>query len=303
MLIYSLVGGIIMIDLHTHTTYSDGTYTVKELLQEAEKTGVTLLSITDHDKVDAHIEMESFNVEEYYTGKIISGCEFSAFHDGKRIELLGYGFDISKVKPWLDENFSKQKILNDNIIEFNEIYNMCKEKGIKVTDNLNFEPTDYPVDAVYYDIKKYEENKKFFDDEEWDNIDIFWRKCSNNKDFILYWDFGKRIPKSKEVSDLIRSSGGKVFIAHIFKYQIDNHIEFLDSLAKNNIIDGVEVYYSAFTDEQITYLEDYCEKHKLYKSAGSDFHGMKKKERKIGIGYGNMNVQENVVADWIDKLN
>ena len=41
-----------MIDLHTHTIYSDGTYTTKELLKEAEKAGVTLLSITDHDKVN-----------------------------------------------------------------------------------------------------------------------------------------------------------------------------------------------------------------------------------------------------------
>lgn len=291
-----------MIDLHTHTSYSDGTYSVKELLYEAEKTGVTLLSITDHDKVDAHIEMSTFDVNKYYTGSIIIGCEFSAFHDGKRMELLGYGFDISKVKPWLDKNFNKEKILNDNIMEFKEIYEICKQKGLKVTENLEYVPTDYPVDTIYYDIIKYEENKKFFTDEEWTNIDVFWRKCSNNKDFILYWDFGKRIPSSKEVSDLIRNAGGKVFVAHIFKYQVDNHIELLDSLVQNHIIDGIEVYYSAFTEEQIEYLENYSKKHNLYMSAGTDFHGMKKKERKIGIGYGNMNVGEDVVQDWIKEI-
>ena len=84
--------------LHSHTTYSDGTFRVRELLKEAEKTGVTLLSITDHDKVDAYIEMQDFNVKDYYTGKIISGAEFSIAHESKRMELLGYGFDISKVK-------------------------------------------------------------------------------------------------------------------------------------------------------------------------------------------------------------
>lgn len=291
-----------MIDLHTHTTYSDGTFNVKELLEEAEKTGVTLLSITDHDKVNAHIEIKKNNIDEYYTGKIITGCEFSAFHDGKRIELLGYGFDISKVKPWLDENFNTQKMLDDNIMEFNEIYNICKEKGLKVSENLKYNPTDYPVDIIYYDLKKYEENKKYFTDEEWDDIDIFWRNCSNNLDFILYWDFGKRIPSSKKVSDLIRNAGGKVFVAHIFKYQIEDHIALLNSLVETSVIDGIEVYYSAFTDEQIKFLENYCKKHNLYMSAGTDFHGMKKKDRKIGIGYGNMNVKADVVKDWISKI-
>lgn len=291
-----------MIDLHTHTKYSDGTYTVKELLQEAEKKGVTLLSITDHDKVEAYVEMKTFDIKDYYTGKVITGCEFSAFHDGKRIELLGYGFDIDKVKPWLDKNFDKQKILNDNIMEFKEIYDICIKKGLRVTDDLEYNPTDYPVDIIYYDVIKYEENKKYFTDEEWNNIDVFWRKCSNDTSFIIYWDFGKRIPSSKEVSNLIRNAGGKVFVAHIFKYQTNNHIELLDSLVANKIIDGVEVYYSAFTDKQIEFLENYCKENKLYMSAGTDCHGMKKKERKIGIGYGNMNVQENVVSNWIKEI-
>lgn len=288
-----------MIDLHTHTTYSDGTYSVKELLTEAEKAGVTLLSITDHDKVDAYIEMNKFDIKEYYTGKVIIGAEFSVSYQGKRIEFLGYDFDITKVKPWLDKMYDKEKMLNDNMMEFNELYNLCKKKGIKVTDNLSFNPSDYPVDIIYYDIKKYEQNKEFFTDEEWNNIDVFWRRCSNNNDFILYWDFSKRVPPAKEVSDLIRSAGGKVFVAHIFKYQVDNHIALLESLVKNNIIDGVEIYYSAFNDEQIKYLESYCKDNDLYISGGSDCHGMKKKDRKIGIGYGNMNIQEDIVKDWI----
>lgn len=290
-----------MIDLHTHTSYSDGTCTVKELLKEAQKIGVTILSITDHDKVDAHLEMKKFNTNDYYTGKVIIGTEFSMAYEGKRMELLGYGFDISKVKPWLDKNYAKEKILSDNTMEFNEIYDICIDKGLKMTDNLKYVPSEYPVDTIYYDIIKYEENKKFFTDEEWNNIDVFWRKCSNNKDFILYWDFSKRIPAAKEVSDLIREAGGKVFIAHLFKYQTDNHIELLNNLVKDNIIDGVEVYYSAFTDEQIAYLKKYCQDHKLLMSAGTDFHGMKNPSRKIGIGFGNMNVQEDVVENWIEE--
>ncbi len=291
-----------MIDLHTHTTYSDGTFNVKELLKEADKTGVTILSITDHDKVDAYIEMRKFNIRDYYSGKLVIGAEFSIAYEGKRMELLGYGFDIEKVKPWLEKMYDKKKLINENIIEFNEIYDICLEKGIKVTKGLKYNPEDYAVDTIYYDIIKYEENKKFFTEEEWNKIDVFWRKCSNNKDFILYWDFTKRTPSAKEVSDLIRKAGGKVFIAHIFKYQIDNHIAMLDSLLKDNIIDGVEVYYSLFSEKQIKYLEQYCKENNLLMSAGTDFHGLKKPERKIGIGYGNMNVKEDIVENWIKNL-
>lgn len=290
-----------MIDLHTHTIYSDGTYTTKELLKEAEKAGVTLLSITDHDKVNSYLDIKEMKVKDYYTGKIIVGCEFSMAYEGKRMELLGYDFDIAKVKPWLDKNYDIQKIANDNIMEFDEIYDICIRKGLKMTPNLRYIPKEYPVDVIYYDIIKYEENKKFFTDEEWTNIDVFWRKCSNNKDFILYWDFSKRIPSAKEVSDLIRNAGGKVFIAHLFKYQTENHIELLNNLVRDNIIDGVEVYYSAFTNEQIEYLKEYCEKNNLLMSAGTDCHGMKKKDRKLGIGYGNMNVSEDVVKNWIKQ--
>ena len=52
-----------MIDLHIHTKYSDGTYTVKEVLQEAEKLGLKYISITDHDNCKAYDEFENYNIE------------------------------------------------------------------------------------------------------------------------------------------------------------------------------------------------------------------------------------------------
>lgn len=288
-----------MIDLHTHTKYSDGSYEVKDVLKQAEETGVTILSITDHDKVDAHIEIENMDVKKYYTGKVITGAEFSASFEGKRLELLGYDIDIHVAKEWLDKTYTKEKMQQDNINEFNYIYDLCIRKGIKMTHNLSYDLLKYPVDQIYYDIVRYEENRKFFEDNEWNNIEVFWRKCSTDKNFILYWDFSIRVPDAKEVSEVIRKSGGKVFLAHLYKYRFENHEEVLKRLAKQNIIDGVEVYYYAFTDKQTEYLKDYCEQNNLYMSAGSDFHGAKKPERKIGVGFGNMNAPESIIENWI----
>lgn len=61
-----------MIDLHTHTTYSDGTWNVKELLCNAEKAKIEILSITDHDTVNAYKEIENINKENFFNGKIIN---------------------------------------------------------------------------------------------------------------------------------------------------------------------------------------------------------------------------------------
>ncbi len=57
-----------MIDLHMHTTYSDGTDTVKELLKNAQKRKLEVISITDHNGCRAYQEMETFDIANYYKG-------------------------------------------------------------------------------------------------------------------------------------------------------------------------------------------------------------------------------------------
>ena len=95
-----------MIDLHMHTTYSDGTDTVKELLEKAEFLGLEVISITDHNTCKAYFEMEKFNVKEIYHGNIIVGCEFTTNFDNRLVEVLGYGFDYKKVNKYLIEKYN-----------------------------------------------------------------------------------------------------------------------------------------------------------------------------------------------------
>ena len=72
-----------MIDLHMHTIYSDGTDSVEELLKKANALNLDIISITDHDSCDAYYELEKCNVNDYYKGKIIVGCEFTTSFDGQ----------------------------------------------------------------------------------------------------------------------------------------------------------------------------------------------------------------------------
>jgi hypothetical protein len=99
-------------------------------------------------------------------------------------------------------------------------------------------------------------------------------------------------------ANAVREAGGKTFIAHVYKCGIDNHIEFLDILRENNIIDGVECQNSAFKEENRETLEEYCKKYKLLMSGGSDCHGLKKPDRKIGVGYDNVCIEKDVLEGW-----
>jgi len=87
-----------MIDLHLHTNYSDGTDTVKELLKNAESQKQDIISITDHDSVDAYNELENIDTRKLFSGKIIVGAELKTFYNGVPMEVLGYGIDYKKIK-------------------------------------------------------------------------------------------------------------------------------------------------------------------------------------------------------------
>ena len=61
-----------MIDLHLHTTFSDGTWSLEQMLKEAEASGVDIISITDHDTVMPHKYLKNSDYSKYYSGEIIT---------------------------------------------------------------------------------------------------------------------------------------------------------------------------------------------------------------------------------------
>ena len=289
-----------MIDLHCHTTNSDGTWTVEEMLKKAQEINLEVLSITDHDSVKSYFEIQkNRELQNVFKGKIINGVELNCVFDGIKIEALAYDFDLDKVNNWLEEYYTPEKNRNGLIEEFNDLVDICKKQGIKIEKDLKYNPdTEYPVDVIYYSIIKFEENKKFFTEEQWTSKSIFFRTCTVDKSFPLYRDFSKQMPTLEFLSEFIHKCGGKIFLAHLYKYELNNHIEYLDNIVKKNLIDGIEVYHSSFTEEQIQTLEQYSKNNKLLMSGGSDCHGERKKERKLGIGYGNLNINKKILANW-----
>ena len=289
-----------MIDLHSHTTNSDGTWSTKELLEKAENIGLKVFSITDHDTVKSYIEIEqSKELQSIFKGKLIKGVELNCVFDGIKIEILAYDFDLHPVNEWLENYYTAEKNRNRLIEEFNDLVNICNSKKIRIENNLQYNPDkEYPVDVIYYSIVKFEENKKFFTEEQWKDKGLFFRTCTVDKKFILYRDFSKQMPTLEFFNKFIHKYNGKIFLAHLYKYQLDNHISYLNKIVEKNLLDGVEVYHSSFTNDQIKTLEEYCNNTGLLMSGGSDCHGERKKERKLGIGNGNLNINEEIIKQW-----
>lgn len=288
-----------MIDLHTHTNYSDGTWSLRKLLEEAEKSNIEVLSITDHDTIDSYKELEKTNIKNIFSGKIIQGVEFNTVFDGVTFHLLAYDFDYKKLENFIYENYENRK--PDLKKEFDYMIKSCKKNSIKIGNIEYEEDKGWPIDVIFPEIKKYEENKKYFKKDEWEDIDVFYNSCVTNKKFPVFVDFSIHYPKANIVANAVRNAGGKLFVAHVFKYHLEDTINFLNELKQNNIIDGVEVYHSSFTEDQIKLLEKYCINNNLFMSGGSDCHGEKKSNRKIGVGYGNLNISKKILEQWVNK--
>ena len=145
-----------MIDLHTHTIYSDGTWNLKKLLEEAEKAQIEVLSITDHDTVKAYKELEKMDYNKIYHGEIISGAEFNTVFDGVAFHLLAYDFDYKKLDTWIYENYENRKPNLEK--EFEYMIQSCKKNNIKVGNIVYDEEKGWPIDIIFSEIKKYTEN-------------------------------------------------------------------------------------------------------------------------------------------------
>lgn len=287
-----------MIDLHTHTVYSDGHSTVEEVLQEAESKKLSILSITDHNTIEAYGELDNKDIRSIFSNEILNGVEITTTYNGEVIEVLGYGFDLYAMKKQLSENVLtfEQKQLK----EFELIKNRYLEIGIKMDINeIVFDPKKESSRIAFCnEIKKYKENNIYFLNEESINSKTgFTRNEVYNPKSLLYVNQSSLYPSLEKTINIIHSSGGLAFLAHTFAYS-KNIYNSLGDIISNYKLDGLECYYTTFTKEQTNYLLDVCDKYKLFKSGGSDFHGTNKVNHNLGTGDGTMSISIDLISDW-----
>lgn len=292
-----------MIDLHMHTTCSDGTDTVLELLKKAEKMNLEYIAITDHDNCNGYEQLKEIKLEEVFHGKLIPGIEIKCSYLKRNIEILGYKINTDKMNE-LMKNFYKDKSRESLQIKYLDmLYEKCLMMGLTLTPKkeIVWNPkNDWASLTIYNDFKKYEENQSKVPEDMWENFTTFSKKYCANPNHVLFIDKSEDYPSLAEAINMVKQAGGLVFLPHLFIYKwVENKEEFINGIVNHYPIDGIECYYNCFTEEQTNYLIDLCNQKKLYKSGGSDYHGLNKKNLELGIGYGELKVPKDIVEEWV----
>lgn len=296
-----------MVDIHIHTTYSDGADSLIEVLKKAEKLNLEYISITDHDNCKAYQELRNINIKDYYTGKIVPGIEIKcAFDNGKLIEVLGYNIDTEKMQQWADKYYkdkTKDKLQQKY---FDILYDVCVRKNLTISlkDEIEFDPkSDWASVAIFRELQKHKENYSKLPEDFLSDFDIFSKKYCADEKGDFYIDKSKDYPTTKEATAIIRQCGGLVFMPHVYIYRWiedkDKHIEYC--MKKYNI-DGIECFHNTFDEEKINHLLEFCRQHNLLISGGSDYHGKNKPNVEMAIGKGNLNIEKKYIENWAKSI-
>ena len=271
------------IDLHVHTTASDGTEMPREVIELAKKSGLKAIAITDHDTVLGCREaMEAGRELEI---EVVPGIEFGTKF-GIAVHMLGYYVDLEA--PALTE--MTRSIVEDRDQRNEKTVRLMQENGINVTYDEMKARYGEVIGRPHFAHVLMEAGLAE------DVQDAFARLLGKGMKYHQY----RHTLEIDEVIECIVSSGGVAVLAHPFQYK-KNDAE-LRELIEHCIgfgLKGMECRYSGYTPEQTAYLEALAEEYGLIKTGGSDFHGENKPLIKLGSGIaGNLDVPYN----WLEAL-
>ena len=288
-----------MVDLHMHTKNSDGSDTVKNLLKLCEEKELEIISITDHDTCRGYLDIQKLDWKSIYSGKIIPGCEITTSYKGRIVEILGYGVEPAVINEYMSNYYTpKHKLARKRYMASRLVKKLQ-------TDGFDIEMRDmvfagFPEHQAYnYLLEHKEQAKEIYGEHLLESLKNFFRDGMVNPDHKLFIDLSKFSPTPDEVIDLIRKANGIAILAHPYQYAFDNTIEFLEEFSKKYKIDGVEVYHSTFTNEQMNEIEKWARAHNMMVSGGSDYHGTMKPGVELGTGInGNLNISRDIFYNW-----
>ena len=288
-----------MIDLHLHTNHSDGTDTVTELLEKTEQLKLEIISITDHDTVEAYKELENSEIRKKFSGKILPGVEIKAIYENHNIEVLGYGINPNNIKIYKCDNL-QEKIL-EHFKQVADRYQIKYDKDLKLNKENN------RIWASFTFAENILQNKEnLLRLEELGVKELteanFFRKCESNCNSIFYFDASKYIRDIKDVIQDIHDAGGLAFFAHAYEYRFEDTKKEIENIIKTTSIDGFECQHSIYSEEQKKEIIQLCKKYNKYMSGGSDYHAKNKPDIQIGIGRNNLHIDKEFVENWIKLL-
>jgi len=271
------------IDMHAHTTASDGSMTPTELVIHAKEVGLSAIAITDHDTMEGIHEAKEAGLKQEV--EIICGVEIGVEFQPE-MHILGYflngGYD--KLQPLLDR-------LRDN----------RENRNPKIIKKLNELGFDIKYEEVVREAKGTIVARPHF-------AKVLMEKGYVNslgEAFEKYLAAGKpAYVKKDKLTPLqgiaeIRKSGGLPVLAHPMYLNMEfSQMDNLMTSMKNQGLAGVEVYYSQQDEEKTSGFELLARKNGLCMTGGSDFHGKFKPNVKLGLTYG----ERRIPYELLEKL-
>ena len=283
------------IDLHTHSTKSDGTFSPEELIRYAQAKGLSAIALTDHDTADGIEEAlkAAQMLREEAQGSsgssspavpdVIPGVELSTQYRGRDIHVVGLFID------WRNSGFNTRlrEFADARIYRNQKMCRLLTEGGYPVNyeELLSFFP-DTVVTRAHF--AQYMLEKGFIS-----SIDEAFRKLIG--DDCPFFVPREKISPQDGVSFLLEY-GAVPVLAHPLQYKMsdDQLCELLTSLCGYGL-SGIEVYYSGYKPADTAYLSRLAERFGLLPSGGSDFHGSRKKGLDLGTGYGHLYVPNTLL--------
>ena len=270
------------IDLHIHTTASDGTFTPSEIVAHAVKLKLKAIAITDHDTLAGSGEALSSGIPaalEFLTGVEISAAPPPLYHQAGSFHLLGYSIrlDDAVLNRTLEKLQAARKNRNPAIID------RLNALGISISlDEVRALAGEAQLGRPH--IAQLMVNKGVVSsiDEAFDQflgadkpayVDKYRVKCSHAIAAIL-------------------EAGGIPVLAHpgLLEYESNQQLDELIGLVKQMGIQGIEVYYPEHTADQTVLFKELAQRHDLLMTGGTDFHGGIHPEIEMGSGKGNLHI-------------
>lgn len=277
------------IDLHVHSTKSDGSFTPTELVEYAFTKNLKAIALTDHDTIDGLDE--ALNASKGTTLEVIPGIELSTEYcygghssgDGIDVHVVGLFIDY-KAPAFVEKlNYFQDSRVRRNM----KMCNNLQQAGIDITfEKLQTENPDSVITRAHYAaylmkhgyVKNYEQ--------------AFARYVGDHTPYFVTRE--KITPK--QAIDLILSAGGVPILAHPILYHMnDANLDELVMTCKNAGLVGIEAVYSTYAPSEERQIRRLADKYDLLISGGSDFHGANKKNLDLGTGYGKLFVPEDLL--------
>ena len=270
------------IDLHIHTTASDGTLTPEEVVREASRLGLAAVAITDHDTAAGYLaaaaEGERCGLE------VVPGIEISTkFHAS--VHVLGYGIDprsdaLDEVLDWMHRDREERNV---------KLCEMLRGRGVDIDNERMHERFGTFIGRPHFAEIMVENGIAADMQDALDNL------LAKGKPYFIPRSF---LPLDRSI-ELIRRAGGTAVLAHPFQYRLDDaQLRELIEYCLRYGLEGLECRYTGYDAERVAYLERLAEEYGLLKTGGSDFHGELKPDIRLGEGRGELEVP----YAWLEAL-